>query len=155
MDRYDGDRHGNTSKFELSVLGPGIPDGDGGFLPGTITPINVSGLSNRQEVFQTADGREHAGGKVVASEVTMEVYTNDAITVALLNAWWNASKQGLPGSKLPCTFTVRRTDETVAEAWEWEEVFVKGLEPSSFDKSTPDAAKMTVVLSVYNPQLMP
>jgi len=149
--RSDGERHPNVANFELGIGGPGIPDGKGGFLPGTLTPISVSGLETSLVTFETTDGKAHSGGRIKSAEVSLEFYANDPIQMGILLAWWLASKMGLPGHNPPVILTVRGTDEKVLATWEVERMFLTSPpNPPSLDRGSPAAAKIAVKASAYN-----
>lgn len=154
--RSDGERHPNVANFELGLGGPGIPDGQGGFLPGTLTPVSLSGLETTLVTFETGDGKMHSGGRIKSADVSMEFYANDPIQMGLLQAWWLASKTGLPGHNPPVVVTVRGTDESVLATWEIERMFLTSApNPPSLDRTAPAAARIAVKASAYNCTYIP
>ena len=154
FDINDGEGHGNQSFFRLS-LGFPIPDGKGGTIKANeLHPIEVSGLQNRLRTFKTPDGREHSGGIVESADCTLVFLNNNQVANGILALLFAASVAGLP-AKGPCTLQVLHTDKSVAETWEIEEAFVKGYDPPTLNKETPNATRSNVILSVYNARMIP
>lgn len=154
FDINDGEGHGNQAFFSMSIGFP-IPDGKGGtFQANELHPIEVSGLQSRLKTFKTPDGREHSGGIVDAADATLVFLNNDPVQNGILLLLYEGAKNGGP-AKGPMTLMVRHTDKSVAETWEIEEGFIKGYDPPSLNKETPNATRSTVILSAYNPVMMP
>lgn len=152
---HTGEGHGNVANFEIGIGGPGIPSGRGGFLPGTLAPVTVDGFPNSLDTFETSDGRKHSGGKVRSADVRMTFYTNDPIQMAMLDAWWAASKVGAPGYKPPVTSTVRETNGNPAIVYETEEVFMTSYDGGGLDRNAPDATMVEATFNFYNTVRVP
>jgi hypothetical protein len=155
MKSHNGEGHGNTANFEFSVLGPGIPDGKGGYLPGRFEPTNIGEIKRALETFFTPDGREHSAGKTKATDVPMTFLANDMVALAMLDAWKMASDGSIKGYKPPCQVVDWTTDDQVAITWEVQEVFLKEYNGGAMDREKPEAATVSVVFSFFNPTRMP
>lgn len=155
MKMHNGEGHGNTANFEFSVLGPGIPDGKGGYLPGRFEPTNIGEIKRALETFYTPDGREHSAGKTKAVDVPMTFLANDMVSLAALDAWAMCADGAVKGYKPACQVTDRTTGDDVAIVIEVQEAFLKEYNLGAMDREKPEAATVPVVFSFYNAKRMP